>query len=923
MRWVALSTALLTASAAAGAQPTAYWAEGEQFSSQKGSVGPDRPPFGSGSECLGSSFGSAAGHQVTYRFRLAGGLAQVVLFVRYARLADDDGEFGVQVDGRDAGTIRFPPTGGWGHRAASEWAWASVSLGALEAGRHVLTLVSHKSRNNTNLDGFILAEQGYAPPNTVESLVKLPRLDVYGSGWSMPTDPSLTVADFAPCVPDPYYPPEEAPPTPTFADVAQRSPGQTVGDWRLLAFTDHPRAGVLIARSRDCGWLTYVGESGPVLTLRLPVGRLEAAATEPLGYPPDYAEAITRSRADLLGEKVLAQGEPSFETTYGLLPELVGYVPVSSATAERKLVIDERGRIGLLTGAYGEDRVQHPLFDPAEHLDGLLPTRGKRGLLGGHLPGVHYGFWDPEAQDGWEEIVFSLPGEPEETFVALVKGDAWHCLALQPACRAIDAPSFFEALARFCGHWQRELSPAIHVDLPEPRLVDASLAALAWCMTTLVGDHTKYGLGGYARDVHDGFPPTILWTGNACLEWGLTDRARAYLSHYFARFVKDDGTFDYYGPAVSEYGQMLDLVARYVRYTEDDDWLADHQAKVDAIAAHLISLRRESLKQPAEAVTRGLLYGSPEADTHKQTEFYFSGTAWACRGLTELARLYRERGLPHAEEYQQEADGLRADLNRAARASLIPGDPPFLPPYPGLTTPFPTMGADQLAAYTNYRYWPELLSAEVLDPDLADAVFEFRRRMGGELSATTRFYAHLDDWPLAQQARALIADDRVDQFLLACYGHMALQQMPGTFCAYEQVAIRGAETRAYAADYCVPAQLTMPLLVRWMLVYEERDAETLWLCKAAPRRWFAPGQTVRVRNTPTRWGPMSYEVDSTQEGVTAHVVPPPRLRGKIMLRIRRPGGERPASVKGAEFDAANEAIVVKPARLVTVRLTYE
>jgi len=646
-----------------------------------------------------------------------------------------------------------------------------------------------------------------------------------------------------------------------------------------------------------------------------------AVAAEAGGAQLD-PEAILSSHGDLAAQAVLAQGEPSFETTVALLPELVGYVPVSSASAARKLVVGEQGEIGYLGTDYSRPRIKEPLFDPHEHMADLPVAAVQRELIDGRLPGVQYTFLNVDGKNALQEVVFSLPGEPESTYVSLGSYDRQECFLLTTDAQEVDPSTFDEALAAFRGHWQREMAPAIRVDLPEPRLVDASLAALARTFTTFVGDRPKYGLGSYAQDVHDGFPPTILWMTNACLEWGLFAKAQAYLTYYFERFVRDDGSFNYYGPAVSEYGQMLDLVARYVRYTEDGKWLTDHRAKVEAMAGRLIGLRTESLRQPTDAITRGLLYGSPEADTREETEFHFSGTAWASRGLLELARLYREQGLEGAGQYEREAAALRADLNRAARASLIPGDPPFLPPYPGLKTPFPSMTADTLASYTNYRYWLELLSAGVLDPDLADAVFEYRRRMGGELSATTRFAGQLDDWPLAHYGRALIADDRIDSFLLALYGHLALQQMPGTFCAYEQVAIRGSGTRTYAADYCVPAQLTMPLLVRWMLVYEEPDTETLWLCKAAPKRWFAPGQTIRVRNAPTRWGPVSFEVKSGAERVAAQVIPPPRLEGRLLLRVRRPDGQQPAQVAGGDFDPEVEAVVVEPGASATVGVVY-
>lgn len=762
----------------------------------------------------------------------------------------------------------------------------------------------------------------------------------------MRTDPNLTIGEFAPHFEDTYYPPGEPPETEPLpftkagnlaADSATlvRSDGsketvrlgESVDAWRLLAVTETPRAAVIETRFWHTGLLVFLGENGPALTVRLPVGDPRAIIAESRKYPPDYMEAILQSNADLLGEKALAQGEPSFEACAGLLPELVAYVPISTEHAARKVVIDPLGRIGALRPEYGDRRIEEPLFDPSQYVGDLMPTHAKRGLLGGCLPGIHYAFHDPEADESWEEIAFTLDGRRELTYVGLLYRGEWRYFTLDPLRELRRPAEFYHALFCFFGDWAR-LQPNLRVDLPEPRLRDASLAAIARAITTFVEEHPKYGLGGYAADQHDGFPPTILWMTNACLEWGMIDGAKRYLTYYFDHFVTADGTLNYYGPAVSEYGQMLDLVGRYVRYTDDGEWLARYNGKVAAIASHLRSLRAESLEQPKDAITRGLLYGSPEADTRKETEYHFSGAAWAYRGLLELSRLYREYDrASEANRLAAEAAGLRDDLNRAARASLVPGDPPFVPPYPGLDTPFPTMTADRLASYTNYRYWPELLSAEALEPDLAEAVFEYRRRMGGELMATTRFSGHLDDWPFAHQARAFLAADRIDQFLLGLYGHLAVHQMPGTFCSYEQVMIDGADPRTYRADYCVPAQLTIPLLVRWMLVFEERDSDTLWLCKAVPRRWFAPGQHFSVRNAPTRWGPVSFRVRAHEASVEVEIIPPPKAPETILLRVRRPDSALPSQVSAqgtsGELAATSEAIELsRPTGVVRLRVRY-
>jgi hypothetical protein len=639
-------------------------------------------------------------------------------------------------------------------------------------------------------------------------------------------------------------------------------------------------------------------------------------------------EAILASPDDLVGQAILAQGEPSYETAAPLLPPLRGYVPVSAPPAGRKLVIDEAGRIGYLSSTYSEPRVREAVFDPRTFIEGPAGRPDAWSLLGGWLPGVQC-VWLAMGGQRAEHVAFALPQPPHTVFVALTIGARRRAFALEPLRELTDESTSLNALASFRGHWQRALSSGMSVELPERPLHDASLAALARAMCTYVGDHPKYGLGGYADPVHDGFPPTTLWMVHACLAWGLLERARAYLSTYFDQFVREDGTFAYYGPAVSEYGQMLDLVCEYVRYTGDGDWLRAQGGKVRAIAAYLLALREESLKQPSSAAARGLPYGSPEADTREDREYYLSGAAWLWRGLVELLRLSRDLRVAEIapDGVEEQCEGLREDLDRAARESIVPGDPPFLPPYPGLDKPFPSMTADTLASYTNYRYWPELLSAEALEPDLMEPVFEYRRREGGELSATTRFEDRLDDWPFAHQASAFLATDRIDQYLLGLYGHLAFHQTPGTYCAYEQVAVRGGEERRYVADYCVPAQLTVPLLVRWMLVSEERDQDALWLCRAVPRRWFAPGEHSGVTNVPTRWGPVSFEVRATQESVEVEIQCPLRGPEELLLRVRRPDGGPPVRVtvngQAVGFDPRREVLRVgRPTGRLEVRLAY-
>ncbi len=53
------------------------------------------------------------------------------------------------------------------------------------------------------------------------------------------------------------------------------------------------------------------------------------------------------------------------------------------------------------------------------------------------------------------------------------------------------------------------------------------------------------------------------------------------------------------------------------------------------------------------------------------------------------------------------------------------------------------------ASYTNYRYWPELLSSGLLPAEMARRIVDARLSGGGQFCGMTRFADHLDDWPLA------------------------------------------------------------------------------------------------------------------------------------------------------------------------------
>lgn len=699
--------------------------------------------------------------------------------------------------------------------------------------------------------------------------------------------------------------------------------GERYYEWELVAVLTAPEPLAVVERNFDrWGLLAYLGMNGPVATMRKTIGNLDALPEMRRSFPPEYFDRLLDAREDVLGKQVLsAEGEPSYEAVAGLLPPLSGYTFLGTPSSREKIIVLPDGRLKRFPSRGGRKDLEGVIFDPWEvwsALEANFPPRdevhliAKQGLIGGYLPAVDFGFWDLVRRWGWEQMTFAVGEEELHVHVCLRSSDGKRFYWLLPSPQpSEDGTDFYRALLTLWRRWEAFFGAGMDVDLPEPRVMDAGRAGIARALITGVGVHPKYGVGGYWDSRHDTFPPTTWYLGTCLLEWGFAEETKARLGYYLSRFVGQDGTFNYYGPAVSEYGQMLALAARCVRLTKDVSWLREHLPPLERIVNHLFAERAASRRRlTPDAPQYGLLWGAAEADNRDQPNFYFSGDVWCWRGLVELGRLlievgrqnhdddwrrFGERCLAEAEDYRQ--DILRA-LHRAWREDV---EPPFLSPVAGWDQPFDRMTQDRFASYTNYRYWLEMLSAGLLPPEMRDAIIAYRLSHGGELLGMTRFMGHLDDWPYAHYAWGMLSADRVEHYLLGFYAHLAHHQTPGTFTAYEQVGIRGNAERHNVADYCVPSQLVVPLLLRWMLVWEGWDEEGLWLARAAPRRWFASG--FGVHRAPTRWGTVEFIVTPIERGLTVRIeFDSPHPRPDIYLRLRSPYPEpfRFIQVNGAE-----------------------
>src|SRR5690242_242582 len=162
-------------------------------------------------------------------------------------------------------------------------------------------------------------------------------------------------------------------------------------------------------------------------------------------------------------------------------------------------------------------------------------------------------------------------------------------------------------------------------------------------------------------------------------------------------------------------------------------------------------------------------------------------------------------------------------------------------------------------------------------------------------------------------AQMLLRLDRVEEYLLFLYSHRYHDHTRGSWVAGEVSGINGG-----TALFCIPAQQTIPLLVRWMLVLEDSDEDRLYFARAVQREWVASGKPVRIEQAPTRWGRVSLNLEAkpaTKSVVAtvelAHAGAPKEIH--VKLRVPKNSPLRSVTVNGRPAQLAgkhNDTVVI-------------
>jgi len=179
-------------------------------------------------------------------------------------------------------------------------------------------------------------------------------------------------------------------------------------------------------------------------------------------------------------------------------------------------------------------------------------------------------------------------------------------------------------------------------------------------------------------------------------------------------------------------------------------------------------------------------------------------------------------------------------------------------------------------------------------------------------------------------AQSALELSRVQSFQALLFGHAANYHSRGVYNAPEQLSLYGDGVpgrwtysdsyRAYLKgavnevdiDFCVPSTTLPAIMLRWMMLFTERDKDVIALFRAAPRRFFRPSpssqatvNTIELVGGVTRYGSVDSNVSvaSTSTGLSIRAGIVLRMHGRgfvtsaskqlrLEVRLRSPKGYR-------------------------------
>ena len=365
-------------------------------------------------------------------------------------------------------------------------------------------------------------------------------------------------------------------------------------------------------------------------------------------------------------------------------------------------------------------------------------------------------------------------------------------------------------------------------------------------------------------------------------------------------------------------GAIMFALSEHFLLTGDRDWLKANAPRMKANAEWILRQRRLLASnipggdrlwskglQPAHVVT-------PDSECMRMQ--YYESEAYYWLAVKRMAELLSLIDLQEGARMTADAEAYRKDLVAAIDRSIVltPVTPvrdgtyrsfiPFAPYVRGFASG--AWGWRRCQGHVGALYWDIVQSANpVINP--SSLLSPHDRRVQGHLDvledrlllenpnvnmrtsgfdSEKHWFSHAS-WQyqcgLERHANIHLDADDVPSFIRSVLNQYAVDIMPGEY-TFREHTTTGPPDKIFE-ESCFLERF------RNMLVMDEGN--TLWLARATPRAWLEQGKRIAVRNAPTHFGVVTYEIvsDADNGKITATIEMSSRNPPKtVFVRFRHP-----------------------------------
>jgi hypothetical protein len=487
-------------------------------------------------------------------------------------------------------------------------------------------------------------------------------------------------------------------------------------------------------------------------------------------------------------------------------------------------------------------------------------------------------------------------------------------------------------------YWKAVLAPAAQIETPDPLLNDVIRSSEVRCLIAGRNEADGARIAAWIAAITYGPLESESHSPIRGMDLlGYEDFARKSLDFFIHRY----NTNGFLTTGYTTFGTAWHLwtVGEHYQLYRDKAWLKQVAPELARVCHWVVRQTEKTKKLDARGnpvPEYGLMPPGVLADWNSFA-YHYCMNAYYVAALREVGRALKDIGHSDAQFFINQSEELRKNTMRAyawtqSRAPALPlRNGTWIADYssqvhsPGkLADFFPGQDAGRSWCYNVELGAHQLVPAGVLAPRsrevrqmmdhmedvqfLADGWFDYPATMNhadwfnnGGFSKVQPYYTRNHEIYAMQ--------DEVKPFVRSYFNSIASLLNPEVLTFWEHFRHSGAPDKTHETGYFLQQ-------TRFMMAMEHGNE--LWLAPLITSNWLKHGLTVSATRVPTRFGKVSYRLNShVNDGyIEAHVEPPARFSGKaVVLRLRHPDGKSIRSVtvngkKHTDFDVKRKTITL-------------